>query len=48
VPSDFPQRKFLENKLSADFGRNIKIIAHLPDKVAAVGRQNSNSCHAPF
>ena len=33
VTSDFPARKSLEDKLSADFGRKIKILAHLPDKL---------------
>lgn len=33
VPQDFPGRKSLEDKLSAAFGRKIKIIAQLPGKL---------------
>ena len=33
VPHDFPNRKSLEDKLSLDFGRKVKIIAQLPEKL---------------
>ncbi len=33
VPEDFPERKALEANLSAKFGRKIKIIAQMPDKL---------------
>lgn len=33
APQDFPDRKILEEKLALDFGRKIKIIAQLPEKL---------------
>lgn len=33
VPFDFPNRKTLEEKLSLDFGRRVKIVAQMPEKL---------------
>lgn len=33
VPNDFPGRKSLEEKLTLNFGRRVKIVAQMPDKL---------------
>ena len=35
VPGDFPEKKLLEDVLTRNFGRKIKIVAQLPDKLPA-------------
>lgn len=33
APTDFPERKSLEEKLTLDFGRRVKIVAQMPEKL---------------
>lgn len=47
VPFDFPERKSLENKLSADFGHKIKIIAQTPDRLPpSVSKTQTLAAHS--